>query len=811
MKFDLRASVALFAAGAMALSGCGGGSKKSDKSATTAPVASAASSGPVGGAVVAYARMGAARAGHTATAIPQGVLVVGGEANGQPLASAELYAGGAWTPAGQLATARSGHSATLLSSGLVLVAGGQRDAAGNQLLDTTEVFDPSTGAFRAGPRMGAARSGHVAVPFATQQGEFVLFAGGLVNGSSSPSAEIYDVRRNQFAPAAAPMLADRLDPRAVLLASGQILIQGGLTGITPQGMAVAAAGAELFDPATQAFAQAGKLGIDRAGNGLARTDDGLVLAIGGDSTARNEATIEAFDPKAGDWKPVTAVLAQARARATTTALSSGDLLVVGGADQAPLASIERIVPRPTALDARVEALAALNEARQDHTATLLANGNVLVVGGRGALAEVGTSEEYDPNAPLGTPSVTVATGAPVAPIGPVVPQPAGPTAPPPQILAIYPTKGKPGDLITIAGRNMGPKKQDNQVAFAPGVFGKVWYEVQVKNLPVLGSVQTLVVEVPNGAQSGDVAVITGSQPSNPKRFEIDLTSAPAPQVLYTLPRKADVNGFVTIFGRNFARPASDNVVRFAGTQAAPIGGITTQSVPFLGNLAVMLVRVPQGAVTGDLTVEAYGKTSRGYAFEVKGTTPAPAGGSTTGSTTGGSTTGGSTPPAPPAGARTYFSEDFEGAALKFTHQGGLWEATQVGGSWIAGTAVSRGSYAAGARGFLISSEIDLTQATTAELTFRHSLDTDGKDAGRVIVSPDGGATYYLVRPAQGYASTPVFNPGEGFTGATTGWTNATIDLSQFAGRRITVVFDFAADGADQRKGWQLDDVRVSGF
>ena len=69
-----------------------------------------------------------ARIAHTATLLPNGmVLVAGGFDNaGNALHSAELYdpASGTWTVTGSLNTARDYHTATLLSNGMVLVAAG---------------------------------------------------------------------------------------------------------------------------------------------------------------------------------------------------------------------------------------------------------------------------------------------------------------------------------------------------------------------------------------------------------------------------------------------------------------------------------------------------------------------------------------------------------------------------------------------------------------------------------------------------------------------------------------------------------------
>src|SRR6185369_4934368 len=68
-----------------------------------------------------------ARAHHTATLLPNGmVLVAAGQGNRGALARAELYdpASGTWTATGRLNTARYWHTTTLLPNGTVLVAGG---------------------------------------------------------------------------------------------------------------------------------------------------------------------------------------------------------------------------------------------------------------------------------------------------------------------------------------------------------------------------------------------------------------------------------------------------------------------------------------------------------------------------------------------------------------------------------------------------------------------------------------------------------------------------------------------------------------
>src|SRR5215472_5104331 len=68
--------------------------------------------------------MNVPRAGHTATLLVNGqVLVAGGSDGTNDLTSTELFdlASGTWTPTGPLSTPRESHTATVLPSGKVLV------------------------------------------------------------------------------------------------------------------------------------------------------------------------------------------------------------------------------------------------------------------------------------------------------------------------------------------------------------------------------------------------------------------------------------------------------------------------------------------------------------------------------------------------------------------------------------------------------------------------------------------------------------------------------------------------------------------
>ncbi|MBX7099616.1 MAG: hypothetical protein K1X89_18005 [Myxococcaceae bacterium] len=113
---------------------------------------------------------------------------------------------------------------------------------------------------------------------------------------------------------------------------------------------------------------------------------GMVLVVGGlgGPTSAPLASAELFNPETGTWIPV-ADLHTARAQHTATLLLDGRVLVVGGVGgtgglpRVDLASAEIFDP----LSGAWTSVAPMHAARRSHSATLLANGRVLVCGGLG--------------------------------------------------------------------------------------------------------------------------------------------------------------------------------------------------------------------------------------------------------------------------------------------------------------------------------------------------------------------------------------------------------------------------------------------
>ena len=123
--------------------------------------------------------------------------------------------------------------------------------------------------------------------------------------------------------------------------------------------------------------------------------------------------------------------------------------------------------------------------------------------------------------------------------------------------------------------------------------------------------------------------------------------------------------------------------------------------------------------------------------------------------------------------------------------------------------------------------IDLSTASAAYLVFWHWYDTeydDGaedqlRDGGQVHVSTDGGASWALLEPEEGYPGTIQAGSGNplggtrGVGGFSYGWQRAIVPLPQAADVRLR--FAFGTDDGSQGlsrygfAGWYLDDVAVT--
>jgi hypothetical protein len=281
---------------------------------------------------------------------------------------------------------RTNHTATLLRDGRVLVVGGFRDVRDTTSdLASAELWDPATGTSVPAGTMAVSRAYHTATLLVDGR---VLIVGGMQR-----LAEVWDPETLTFSPAGELPMAV-LGNTATLLPDGRVLVVGGDEAALTNRMLERA---QIWDPATETFSQSGRLREERAFHTATLLLDGSVLLVGGETAI---ASAEVWDPRSGSFRRAGS-LRIGRWGHTATLLPDGRVLVVGGvtARYAPESVREWTVASSELRDATngtFAAGAALERARTDHTATLLPDGRVLVVGGIDAGTIRAPSEVWDP-------------------------------------------------------------------------------------------------------------------------------------------------------------------------------------------------------------------------------------------------------------------------------------------------------------------------------------------------------------------------------------------------------------------------------
>ena len=227
----------------------------------------------------------------------------------------------------------------------------------------------------------------------------VLIAGGYntVLGTLD-SAELFHSATQTFS-----LLPSRLSsPRelftATLLFDGRVLIVGGFD--THRGRTQRAA--DLYNPATQTFTPTGLLTDDRFGHDAARLADGRVLIVGGThwfigQPAVKLASAEIYDPSTGRFHPTRTPMHFPRDHPTASLLADGHVLIAGGQNDAGEPGQAEL------FDPASETFTLLRgkmiSPRMAHTAAALPDGNILLAGGWSDLlgTTTGSVEVYDLN------------------------------------------------------------------------------------------------------------------------------------------------------------------------------------------------------------------------------------------------------------------------------------------------------------------------------------------------------------------------------------------------------------------------------
>jgi len=182
---------------------------------------------------------------------------------------------------------------------------------------------------------------------------------------------------------AASLTTGREEHTATLLPNGKVLVAGGTDG---RGKVLASA--ELYDPAKDRWTSAGSMAATRIDHTATLLASGKVLVAGGvvlPYPAPSLASAELYDPSTNAWS-MAAPMIESRTRHTATLLPDGRVLVVGG-QRFDFHDGGLFPGRPTSAEIydpkadRWSSTTPMGASRLAQTATQLPDGRVLVTGG----------------------------------------------------------------------------------------------------------------------------------------------------------------------------------------------------------------------------------------------------------------------------------------------------------------------------------------------------------------------------------------------------------------------------------------------
>lgn len=193
-----------------------------------------------------------------------------------------------------------------------------------------------------------------------------------------------------------PMSIDRLSHQTVLMSNGQVLVAGGSSRTY---LPYRLSSAELYDFESGEFSPTGSMSEGRGGHSATVLAGGGILISGGLNKTTEEysaewylRSAEVYDPSSGTFR-IVGSMNHGRSRHTATVLEDGGVLIVGGEGYGVngLSESELFAPAEEAF----LPTGSLAANRYGHTATRLPDGRVLVLGGRNHLI-LKSAEIYDP-------------------------------------------------------------------------------------------------------------------------------------------------------------------------------------------------------------------------------------------------------------------------------------------------------------------------------------------------------------------------------------------------------------------------------
>jgi uncharacterized DUF497 family protein len=348
-----------------------------------------------------------------------------------------------WEQTSNMVVGRWGHAVAAIPSlsssptqpSPLLITGGVDNTGA--ILSSAEIYEPLTQTFTLTSPMTTPRVGHTATPIPGSATGQVLIAGtagqvlsgtmpehlAMTSSATSGSTEIYDEVRGTFT-AGPAMGTPRFFHTATVLVDGRILLVGGTTDTA----AAPTPGADVFtsnpsSPTGGSIAAAlGPLNVARFGHTATLLPTGAVLISGGVGSGGSALpSAELFCPINDCSFPLAhdnfyltgTTMTVPRAFHTATGLANGDVLITGGASSYSLAATFYPTAELFSLGLFQGTSIPMTQARAFHTATLLAPsvvlpydggtalGEVLVVGGFDGQSDLASAEAFFP-APQGS-------------------------------------------------------------------------------------------------------------------------------------------------------------------------------------------------------------------------------------------------------------------------------------------------------------------------------------------------------------------------------------------------------------------------
>ncbi|HWI58721.1 MAG TPA: kelch repeat-containing protein, partial [Bacillota bacterium] len=342
----------------------------------------------------------AARRYHTATTLLDGrILFAGGRGATGALNTAELYDPQlkAFLPTGNLTRPTAGHTATRLQDGTVLLAGGFEDGRAAQ------IYNPTNGTFTSVSNMLYGHAWHSSTLLADGR---VLIAGGTLDWSS---AELYLPHLRGFVDAGR-RITGSFTHCGFLLTNGTVALLGGswYNDMTPTN--------DIYVPGAGVFVPTPFGNPPHKMPGAAELLDGTILMAGGMLYSLPTARAVIFDPATTNLTEIPP-MNYPHPWATANRLQDGQVFFTGTdylfvLSETALRTPELYNPATR----RFSPTAPLLQGRQNHTATLLSDGSVLIAGGYfaipwGASGYLASTEIYDPARTKVPPGIAIANAA----------------------------------------------------------------------------------------------------------------------------------------------------------------------------------------------------------------------------------------------------------------------------------------------------------------------------------------------------------------------------------------------------------------